>query len=122
MSTAPKVKVAVIGTGSLGKEHVRIYSELAAAGGVEFTGIYDVAAQTARTIAQKYHVRTFNSVEETAQSADALSIVTPTNTHFAIAQSLLRQGKHLLLEKPMTDDAAQAGQLVQLAQRQNCVL
>ena len=47
------VKVAVLGTGSLGKEHVRIYSELAAAGQVELAGIYDSFPETARKIAAK---------------------------------------------------------------------
>src|SRR6185503_7788503 len=49
-------------------------------------------------------------------------IVTPTNTHFDLAKQLLLQGKHLLVEKPMTDNTAQAAELVQLAQRQKAVL
>jgi predicted dehydrogenase len=114
--------VAVIGTGSLGKEHVRIYSELAAAGQVEFAGVYDVAADTARRFAQKYQVRAFDSVAEAAAASDALNLATPTTTHFELAKTLLLQGKHVLVEKPMTDNAAQAAELVQLAQRNNCIL
>ena len=53
------VKVAVLGAGSLGKEHVRIYAELAAAGDVEFLGVYDTVAETAQRFAQKYQVRAF---------------------------------------------------------------
>ncbi len=63
---ASKVKVAVLGTGSLGKEHVRIYSELAAAGLVEFAGIFDTNDDTARRIAAKYKARIFKSVAEAA--------------------------------------------------------
>ena len=119
---ASKVKVAVLGTGSLGKEHARIYSELAAAGQVEFAGIFDTNADTARRIAAKYKACIFKSVAEAAANADALNIVTPTVTHFELAKTLLAQGKHVLVEKPMTDDTAQAAELIQLAQRKNCVL
>jgi len=120
--TTGKVRVSVLGTGSLGKEHVRIYAELAAAGQVELAGVYDVAAETARKFAAKYGVRAFDSVAAAAAASDALSIVTPTSTHHELAGTLLRQGKHVLVEKPMTDNAAQAAELVQLAQQQHCVL
>jgi predicted dehydrogenase len=116
------LKVAVIGTGSLGKEHVRLYAELAHAGGVELTGVFDTATDSAQKIAAKHNVRVFTSIAEAAAASDALSIVTPTNTHFEIAKTLLQQGKHLLVEKPMTDNAAQAAELVQLAQQKKCVL
>jgi predicted dehydrogenase len=116
------LKVAVLGTGSLGKEHVRIYAELARAGSVELAGVFDTAADAAQRIASKYNARVFASITEAAAASDALSIVTPTNTHFEIAKSLLQQGKHLLVEKPMTDNAAQAAELVQLAQKHRCVL
>jgi predicted dehydrogenase len=116
------VKVSVLGAGSLGKEHVRIYAELAAAGQVEFAGIYDTGAETARRLAEKYRVRAFGSAAEAAAASDAVSIVTPTTTHFELARTLLQQGRHVLVEKPMTDNGAQAAELVQLAQQRNCVL
>ncbi len=116
------IKVAVVGTGSLGKEHVRIYAELAAAGQVQFAGLYDTLPERARTLAEKYGVQAFNSVEEAAAATDAVSIVTPTTTHFELGRKLLLQGKHVLIEKPMTDSAPQASQLVQLAQQRNCIL
>src|SRR2546426_566794 len=79
-----KVKVAVLGAGSLGKEHVRIYSALAGRG-VEFAGVYDIATETARRVAERHQARVFGSLEEAAAASDALSIVTPTTTHFEIA-------------------------------------
>lgn len=116
------IRVAVLGTGSLGKEHARVYAELQAAGMVEFGGVYDVSAEAARKVAEKHGVRVFRSIEEAVGAADALSIVTPTSTHFELARTLLEQGKHLLVEKPMTNNAAQATELVQLAQQRECVL
>jgi len=119
---AATLKVAVLGTGSLGKEHVRIYAELARAGRVELAGIYDTVTDTAQKIAAKHGTRAFASVAEAAAASDALSIVTPTTTHFELAKTLLQLGKHVLVEKPMTDNAEQAAELVQLAQQKHCVL
>src|ERR1035438_869419 len=119
---ASKVKVAVLGTGSLGQNHVRIYAELAAAGLVEFAGVFDANADTARKIAAKHKARVFNSIAEAAAASDALNIVTPTTTHFEIAKQLLLQGKHVLVEKPMTDNTAQAAELIQIAPPKNCLL
>ena len=119
---ASKVKVAVLGTGSLGQNHVRIYAELAAAGLVDFTGIFDANADAARKIAAKHRAKVFNSIGEAAAASDALNVVTPTTTHFDIAKQLLLLGKHVLVEKPMTDNSAQAAELIQIAQKNNCVL
>ena len=119
---ATKVKVAVLGVGSLGQHHARLYAELAVTGAVEFTGIYDAHAETARKIGAKLNVHVFNSIAEAAAASDALNIVTPTTTHFEIAKTLLAQGKHVLVEKPMTEKTEQAAELVQLAQQKHCVL
>jgi len=119
---ASKVKVAVLGTGSLGQHHVRVYTELAAAGLVELTGIYDAHPETARKIAGKHQLHVFNSVAEAAAASDALNIATPTTYHHEIARQLLLLGKHVLVEKPMTENAAQATELIQLARDHNCVL
>ena len=121
-SQPAKVRVAVVGTGALGKSHARIYAELAAAGAVEFVGIHDIASNTAEEVARSHGVRAFGSVDEAAAVSDALSVATPTTTHFQLAKLLLNQGKHVLVEKPMTGDAAEATELVELAHRQHCVL
>lgn len=116
------VKVGVLGVGALGKEHARIYAELAAAGEVELVGVYDTSLEAARRVADRHRTRAFDSGAELARAADAVSIVTPTTTHFELARPLLEQGRHVLVEKPMTDHAAQAGELVLLAQKTNSVL
>jgi predicted dehydrogenase len=117
-----KVRVAVLGVGSLGKEHARIYANLAKASLVEFTGIFDTNTEIARKIAAKSNIRVFSSVAEVVAHADAVNIVTPTTTHFELAKTLLSNGKHVLVEKPMTDSTVQAAELVQLARQKNCVL
>lgn len=118
----PPIKVAVLGVGSLGKEHARIYADMVRAGTVQLTGVHDLQRETARKLAEKYSTVLFDSLEQAANASDAFSIVTPTNTHFEIAKQLLTRGKHLLIEKPMTDRADQAAELVQLAQKHHSVL
>ena len=116
------IRVAVIGTGSLGKEHARIYAEMAAAGSVDFAGVFDRTPETTQSYATKYNTRAFRSIEEAADFSDALNVVTPTTTHYTIARQLLERGKHVLIEKPMTKDVAEAGELVQLAQHHRCLI
>src|ERR1041384_6708446 len=95
------INVAVFGTGSLGKEHARLYAELAAAGKVLFAGVYDVNADVAKKFAEKYRVRAFATVEEAVAGCSAASVVTPTLTHFDLAKKLLEAGRHVLVGKPM---------------------
>lgn len=116
------IRAAVIGTGSLGKEHARIYANLAGDGQIEFGGVYDTNAEAARKIAEQHGVRAFGSLAEAVAGADALSVVTPTTTHFELARTLLAAGRHVLVEKPMTDNAEQAAELVQLARTHGCLL
>src|SRR5262245_49113885 len=103
---AAKIKVAVLGTGSLGKEHVRIYAELAKAGQLDLAGVYDTSPDVARRIAQRYQTRFFPTFAAAVTGADAFSVVTPTNSHFELSRQLLEQRRHVLVEKPMTDNAA----------------
>ena len=119
---AQSLNVAVIGTGALGKEHTRLYAALATGGALKLAGVFDSNAATAQRIADLHQTRMFTSIDTALDAADAFSIVTPTTTHFEIAKRLLLAGKHVLVEKPMTDTSAQASELVELAQRNGCVL
>lgn len=120
MSSVPRV--GVLGVGSLGKEHARIYADLAQAGLVRFVGVFDVQTEAAKAHAEKHGVRAFATVNELLAEVDAVSVVTPTVTHHALASEALKAGKHVLVEKPMTDSAEQAGELVGLAQAAGLVL
>ena len=119
---ATRVRVAVLGVGSLGRQHARIYGEMHRQGAVELVGVYDTDDALAKAIAAKHGTVALDSVEDAAGAADALSIVTPTVTHYTLAKPLLEQGKHLLVEKPMTDNTDRAAELVRLAKRHDCVL
>ena len=116
------VKVAVLGVGGLGQHHARIYAEMEQAGNVEFVGLYDPNLERAREIAEKNGVRALESMEAALEQADGVSIVTPTVTHHELASKFLKAGCHVLVEKPITDEADQAAELVQLAQEKDRVL
>ena len=76
-------KIALVGLGYLGKIHLRILSE---GTGWELTGVYDIDAKLCRELALQYQVKAFSSLEELLENCDAVDIVTPSNTHFEIAE------------------------------------
>lgn len=115
-------RVAVLGVGSLGKEHARIYSEMARAGMIQFVGVFDLNSESARQHAARFGVTAFPDLSTALSAADAVSVVTPTSTHFAIAKAALKAGRHVLVEKPMTSTAHEASELVSLAQADRLVL
>jgi predicted dehydrogenase len=112
-------RVGVVGVGHIGKNHARLYSELA---GAQFTAIYDTDRTVAEKLAGEFGIRASSSLEEFADQIDAASIATPTNTHFEIGRELLGRGKHLLVEKPIADNTAHAGELAELATARGLVL
>lgn len=120
--TKDLLRTAVIGTGSLGKEHARIYAELARAEQVEFIGVFDTNEEASKRIAERYSVKAYPSFEAILKEGDAFSIVTPTSTHFEIGIGLLEAGKHLLIEKPMTRTTEEAARLVERAHHYGCIL
>lgn len=112
-------RVGVVGVGHIGKNHARLYAELAAG---EFTAVYDTDRGVAEQHAAEFGVKAVASLDEFAGLIDAASIATPTSTHFEIARDLLLRGKHLLVEKPIADNTAHASELAELAASRNLVL
>ena len=114
-----KLRVGVVGVGHIGENHARIYSELANA---EFVAIRDTDPVQSAENARKFGAQPTNSLEEFAGLVDAASVATPTSSHFSIAQDLLARGKHLLIEKPITENTAEARELAGLAAARGLVL
>jgi len=114
-----KLRVGVVGLGHIGGNHARIYSELPKA---EFVAIREIDPVQSAENAQKFGVQPTNSLDEFAGLVDAASVATPTCSHFSIARDLLARGKHLLIEKPMTEKTAEARELAQLAAARGLVL
>ncbi len=114
-----KLRVGVAGVGHIGINHARIYSELPEC---ELTAIFDANAKNAAAAAKKYRAPVAETLEEFASLVDAASVATPTVTHHQIGSFLMRQGKHLLIEKPIADSADHARELAALAEAHGCVL
>ncbi|MEY2573035.1 MAG: hypothetical protein QOJ87_1248 [Verrucomicrobiota bacterium] len=112
-------RVGVVGVGHIGKNHARLYAELA---GAQFTAIYDTDPDVAGQYAREFGVKAVTSLEEFAGAVDAASIATPTSTHFEIARELLGRDKHLLIEKPIADNTAHASELAEMAAARGLVL
>src|SRR3989338_1462345 len=113
-----RLKVAVIGIGHLGKEHARIYRELP---GVELVAVCDLDQQKAER-AQAFGVPFFTDYSEALGSVDLASVVTPTVTHYEIAEEVLKAGVHVLIEKPITNSLEKADRLIDLAREKNLTL
>lgn len=114
-----KPRVGVVGVGHIGKNHARLYAELATA---QFTAIYDTDRAVAQARSAEFGVAAAESLQEFAEQVDAASIATPTSTHFEIGRELLARGKHLLVEKPIADNTAHASELAELAAARGLVL
>ncbi len=113
------LRVGVIGVGHIGSNHTRIYSELPNA---ELVAILDIDPARANEIGDKYKAKVAASLTEFAGMVDAASIATPTSAHFSIARDLLAQGKHLLIEKPITEKTSDARDLAEMAAEKGLVL
>ncbi|MEI6083809.1 MAG: Gfo/Idh/MocA family oxidoreductase [Verrucomicrobiota bacterium] len=120
----PIIKVGVVGVGHLGTHHARIYSEIAkrSNGQCEFIGVFDTDRLRVRALTEKHGGGAFETAEELANFVDAVSIATPTETHFTVARAFLERGKHVLVEKPITNNVRDAEQLVTLAREKKCLL
>jgi len=119
MTESRKIRTGVVGVGSLGQWHARIYSEM---DDVDLVGVYDADAKRAREIAERYHTAAYKTVDELAGVCEALNIVVPTDKHRAVAGRLIEQGRHVLVEKPIAASTEEAEELVELAQRHHVIL
>lgn len=114
-------KVAVVGAGSFGKNHARVYHELRQEGLVDFAGIVDADLARANEHAEKYGVAAFTSVEDLLKSAkpDAVSVAVPTIHHAAVATQLMEAGVDVLIEKPIAATLQQADAILNTAAKHN---
>ena len=109
--SAEKVKIGVIGVGHLGRWHVQ---QLKMIDRADLVGIFDSNPERSRQIAGEFSTREFAEVNQLLVHCDAVSIVTPTTTHFEYAKMALERGKHVFVEKPVTERIEQGETLLAL--------
>ena len=104
--------VGVIGVGAMGRNHVRVYSELR---GVDSLGIYDENTQAAKVVGEKHSATVYGSISELLDNSDAVSVVVPTQFHSSIVEQVFAREKSVLIEKPICATADEAKQLMKKA-------
>lgn len=110
-----KLRVGVIGVGSMGKNHVRLYSELK---GVELIGVADVNETIAVSIAQSYGCKPYADYHDLlGENPDVLSIVVPTTLHKKVALDAIQKGINILVEKPIADTVGNADEVIKAARK-----
>lgn len=107
-----KVKIGVIGTGHLGKLHVKMLTQNK---DCEFIGIYDSSAEQAKLCAETYNVAVFEDMDTFLASVDAVTIASITSTHHEVAKRCLEKGIHVFIEKPITVHIHEAQELCKIA-------
>ena len=121
--TPPALRVAVIGAGAFGRNHLRVYRDLEAAnpGELRLATLIEPDAARRLELAAKYEIDAFASVDEALNSGelpfDAASICVPTIHHTSVAERLLNAGVDVLIEKPFAASLAQADRVLEIAER-----
>ena len=110
------LKIAVFGTGHLGKFHLNNWKEI---DGAEVIGFYDPNDDNALAVAEQYQIKRYESAEALMDECDAVDIVAPTVYHFELCEMAIRKGKHVFVEKPLTNTMDEARTLVKLAKESN---
>jgi predicted dehydrogenase len=108
------LKVGVLGSGHLGKIHLRL---LKASNKYKLVGFFDPDKETAENVSKEFGYKNFKSLESLIHEVDVIDIVTPTLAHFEVAQQCIEAGKHIFIEKPITNTVAEAEQLIDLAKK-----
>lgn len=110
------LKVGVIGVGHLGKFHLNNWKEIE---GASLVGFFDTDDKIALQVQEKYQLKRYESTEALMNDCDAVDIVAPTPFHFELCEMALRKGKHVFVEKPLTNTMDEARALVKLAKESN---
>src|SRR3954469_2428554 len=104
-----KIRAAVIGVGYLGRFHAQKYAQLEAC---ELMAVVDGREEVRNAVAAEVKTRAVEDYRELLGEVDAVSVVTPTPAHFAIAAAFLEAGAHVLVEKPITATPPQTHGLI----------
>lgn len=113
------MKIAVIGVGSMGQNHARVYSEIA-----ELAAVCDANSAQAKKVAHRFGAKAFDDPKELLKDAsiEAIAIASPTKTHFEVGIEAIAAGKHVLVEKPICSTVEEAQRLIDAAKAQGVTL
>ena len=118
MSVKP-INIGVVGVGHLGIHHVKHYTTIP---NVKLLGIYDPDVKRSNYVAKKYKTIAFQNLKKLIENVDALSIVTPTHSHYKTAKLCIKNKKHVFIEKPITVTLKEAKQLLNLSKDNSTII
>ena len=115
------LKAAVIGVGSMGRNHVRVYREV---NGVELVGVSDHDKDTAARVGSVFNVPFYTDYQKMLDECkpDLVTLAVPTDKHYKVGMDLIDRGVNLLIEKPIAPTLEEAHELVEMAQRNGVTL
>ncbi len=118
------LRVGVVGVGSFGRNHARVYRDLQSDSSqkVQLVGVVDADFALARAVAKKFGTAAFRSIGELIDAGvQAASVAVPTAAHLDVARQLMARGIDLLIEKPLTATLSEADEMIGLAERYGCI-
>ncbi|VXB66042.1 Oxidoreductase [Flavobacterium sp. 9AF] len=110
------LKVGVLGAGHLGKIHLRLLNQSSK---YQLVGFFDPFEENAKKVATEFGYKKFDSIEALINEVDVVDIVTPTLSHYDCAVKSIEAGKHVFLEKPISNTVEEAEKIIALAQKHN---
>jgi predicted dehydrogenase len=108
------LKIGVLGAGHLGKIHLRLLKQSEK---YELVGFYDPSEENATKVAQDFGYKKFDSIAELIKNVDVIDIVTPTLSHFDCAKEAITAGKHIFIEKPISNTVEEALEIIELSKK-----
>lgn len=110
------LKVGVLGAGHLGKIHLRLLNQSSK---YELVGFYDPSKENAEKVSAEFGYKSFDTISDLIAAVDVVDIVTPTLSHYHCAVDAIKAGKHIFLEKPISNTVEEAEHIIQLAKEYN---
>ncbi|MEL1241913.1 Gfo/Idh/MocA family protein [Flavobacterium flavipallidum] len=110
------LKVGVLGAGHLGKIHLRLLQQSEK---YELVGFYDENQEYAEKISKEFGYQNFNTIAKLIHAVDVIDIVTPTLSHYKCARAAIKSGKHVFIEKPISNTIEEAEEIIALANEYN---
>lgn len=110
------LKVGVLGAGHLGKIHLRLLNQSSK---YELVGFYDENHESGAKIAAEFGYKQFDTIAKLIHAVDVIDIVTPTLSHYKCAKVAMKSGKHVFIEKPISNTVSEAEEMIALAKEHN---
>lgn len=110
------LKAGVLGAGHLGKIHLKLLNQ---SDEYELVGFYDADEKNAAKVSAEFGYKKFDSLDDLIEAVEVVDVVTPTLSHFEVAKKVISRGRHLFIEKPITNTFEEAEELIRLAKEHN---